>query len=417
MEPLETTLKEINHVLGVTGSLICLGDGTVSAQALPAQFDASHADMMARLASQTFQALDSFGQRITEADLMYGQGRLILKNLPHGILVILCARNINIPLLNLSTTNAIKKITVELEPARIAATPPPVAPSPVQPTPVAPATPAPVMLAPVTEQPDGIAPNPLLGELLAEAQRLAEASRTNQITLIAMDPVAPWIRCAETRRMLTQPQKRNMDFLCASSQANQLGTFFEQMGYQPNQRFNSMHGSERLHFGNPLRALSINIFLDVFEMYHRLDMKPLLAQKGSTISETMLTLIRLQNVEATMGDLGDLAALFIEHDLSRTPEKDKIDSSLITQLCTEDWGWYKTVTKNLDLLIAYAEQKLVQIHRDRVIDQARRLRSGIQVTPKSLRWQTRASLGETIRWYATPIRADTFVGRPDMSLY
>jgi predicted regulator of Ras-like GTPase activity (Roadblock/LC7/MglB family) len=386
---METILKEINAVIGVTGSFVCLNDGTVAAQALPEKISASSVANAARVASQTFQALETFGQCVSEANLIYGQGRLILKHLPNGVLAILCARNINLPLLNLSIANALKKLGTELEPAK--------------PTPT-PASPANV-----------IAPSPLLAELMQEAQRLIEAGKS-QVTLVAMDPVALWECCPETRHLIAQPQKRYLDFLAASAQGTALVRFFEQMGYQANQRFNSIHGNRRLHFHHPLRALSINVFLDAFEMYHRLDLKTELAQKGTSVSETALVLIRLQQVEMDPAGLSDLCALFLEHDLSLSHKKGKLDSARITQLCADDWGWYKTVTTNLERLIGYAEDALSSPERDKVMERARILLTSLQAAPKSLRWQTRASLGETIRWYETPLRVDTFVGRPDMSI-
>ncbi len=385
---METILKEINTVVGVTGSFVCLNDGTVAAQALPEKIPASSVANAARVASQTFQALETFGQCVSEANLIYGQGRLILKHLPQGVLAILCARNINLPLLNLSIANALKKLSAELVPA-----PPTVAASPAS----------------------AIAPSPLLAELLQEAQRLIESGQA-QVTLVAMDPVALWECCPGTRHWIAQPQKRYLDFLATSAQGAALVRFFEQMGYQANQRFNSIHGNRRLHFHHPLRALSINVFLDAFEMYHRLDLKPELAHKETFISETALALIRLQQVEMDHAGLSDLGALFLEHDLSLSHKKGKLDSARITQLCADDWGWYKTVTMNLERLIGYAEDALPPPERDKVMERARILLTSLQAAPKSLRWQTRASLGETLRWYETPLRVDTFVGRPDMSI-
>ena len=115
---MENYLKEINAVLGVVGSFICLPDGRIAAQALPETFDAASAETAARVLSQTFNALETSGQRVVETDLVYGQGRLLLKNLRGGILTIVCARNINVPLLNLTANGIAKKIASELKPTK-----------------------------------------------------------------------------------------------------------------------------------------------------------------------------------------------------------------------------------------------------------------------------------------------------------
>ena len=115
---MENYLKEINSVLGVVGSFICLSDGSIGAQALPDIFDAADVEAAAQIATQTLYALETSGQRIVETDLVYGQGRLLLKNLRGGILAIVCTRNINIPLLNLTANGIAKKLASELKPVR-----------------------------------------------------------------------------------------------------------------------------------------------------------------------------------------------------------------------------------------------------------------------------------------------------------
>jgi predicted regulator of Ras-like GTPase activity (Roadblock/LC7/MglB family) len=124
---METYLKEINSVLGVVGSFVCLSDGSIGAKALPDEFDAASIEAAARVATQTLYALETSGQRITETDLVYGRGRLLLKSLRGGILAIICTRSINIPLLNLTANGIARKLSSELKPAKtgtVAAMPP-----------------------------------------------------------------------------------------------------------------------------------------------------------------------------------------------------------------------------------------------------------------------------------------------------
>ncbi len=106
---MENYLKEINAVLGVVGSFICLTDGRVAASALPDQFDASS---------------------VNEVDLVYDKGRLIVKNLRGGALAILCSRNVSLPLLNLTANVVVKKLTTELKPPKSSAPAPAARPVP-----------------------------------------------------------------------------------------------------------------------------------------------------------------------------------------------------------------------------------------------------------------------------------------------
>jgi predicted regulator of Ras-like GTPase activity (Roadblock/LC7/MglB family) len=121
---METLLKEINLVLGVTGSFVFSLDGNIVAKAVAADFDTTRLELAARVASRIFIALDTSDQRITSMDLLFDRNRLILRRLRGGTLAVLCARNISLPLLNLTLTSAAKKIAAELKPS-----PPAVAPS------------------------------------------------------------------------------------------------------------------------------------------------------------------------------------------------------------------------------------------------------------------------------------------------
>lgn len=113
---MENYLKEINAVLGVTGSFICLPDTSLAAAAMPASVDQSAAENAARIVTQTLNALQVLGQPVAEADLVYAQGRLVVKNLGTCVLVISCARNINLSLLNLTANVVVKQLAAGPKP-------------------------------------------------------------------------------------------------------------------------------------------------------------------------------------------------------------------------------------------------------------------------------------------------------------
>lgn len=420
---MESMLEEINAVLGVNGSLACTADAKIIAQAMPESFDKSRLEILARVATQTFNALELSRQHVTDVDLVFEQHRLVLKNLRGGVLAIVCAHNINLPLLNMTANNAVKKLSAELGvrsgviPAALVRPPAPLqtpAPSlePVQtaapPTPQAPAVTPPSIAE--------IAPNELYGELEKESQRLISAANSAQLKLCVMDPIAAWARTTFARPRIMQPEKRQLDLLASSDQANLVARVFDRVGYQANQRFNAMNSSRYLNFNEPTRKISVIVFLDAYDMYHRVDLTTVLAQNEKVMTETGLALMRLQNVEITIQELDELCALFLEHELSAGAEKGKIDATQITRLCTDDWGWYRTVTANLERMQPFASRELSPSEETRVVDRVRRLRQGIESAPKSFRWQTRARLGDSVRWYETPLNLGSTPPRPDMAM-
>ncbi len=429
---MEIILKEVNAVPGVIGAFVCLPDGKIATQVVPEKYAIEDLNLAARVTSQTFQALELSGQRVSEAALLFSEGRMVLKNFRGGTLIILCARNINIPLLNLTANVAVKKLVAETRstkpatPAPAEIKPPaptsapttsrPVAPAPTAPSPATPAsvvTPAPPPPAPVI-LPEVALP-PLVEELEKEARQIVHAAASAQLSLWIMDPIALWHRCQGRRRLLTVPQQRQMNLAGQAAQLAQITQLLGNLGYQRKTPTNAPPTTRRLLFANSQKSISVILWLDTFEMYHRFDLKPLLHANDPIALPTVLALTRLQLVEMPDEALSDLAALFIEYDVSLVPKANQIDASQITALCVDDWGWYKTISMNLEQLIYFAEDSLLLAERNAVIERARRLKSGMDASPKSLRWQARARLGETVRWYETPVEIGATT-RPDMAI-
>jgi len=417
---MESVLHEVNAVLGVVGSFVCLPDGRVAAQVMPEQYSSNDLNLAARVTSQTFHALDLSRQRVAEAVLLYDAGRLVLKNFHSGILVIVCARNINLPLLNLTANVAVKKLATATRVSKTAAAkpaaPPPITPplpSPVA-TPALPESSVPVT-PPLPVTPGEVELPNLVGELQKQAHQIVETAASAQIPLWLMDPVALWERCPGRRRLLTIPRQRHLELAGHAEHLSPIIQFFGRLGYRSNTRPNAPPTTHRLYFTGPETQDTLVIFLDTFEMYHRFDLKPFLKPNASMVPVTALALVRLQLVEMPDEALSDLAALLIEYDVSLTPKDDQIDAAQITALCVDDWGWYKTVSMNLEQLIYFAEDNMFLAERSLVVERARRLKSSLDATPKSLRWQARARLGESVRWYEIPVEASA-PSRPDMAI-
>jgi hypothetical protein len=108
---MENILKDINAVVGVTGCFVCNGEGQVLASALPNLFNQTILSTVGRIMAQTMAGLATARRRkVGDMDLLYREGRLVIKNLREGCLCILCVRHINVPLLNLTANVAARKL-------------------------------------------------------------------------------------------------------------------------------------------------------------------------------------------------------------------------------------------------------------------------------------------------------------------
>jgi hypothetical protein len=78
---------------------------------------------------------------------------------------------------------------------------------------------------------------------------------------------------------------------------------------------------------------------------------------------------------------------------------------------SNDWGWWRTVTGNLDKLDQFLATDYgpddLDIGEGRPVRfdpavQIAALREGIEAAPKSTRWKLRARIGERMPWYDQP---------------
>jgi hypothetical protein len=363
---MENILKEINAVISVVGSFVCLSDGTVAAEALPEKFVKAQVELAARIISQTFQALEISGQRVNEVELVYDKNRLIMRNLHGGVLGILCSRAINVPLLSFTANLAVKKLTGELRLSR-----PPT--SKTVPKPVASSVPS----EPAQALGRKVAPSPLLLELDQEVHRLADAARENGVALRALDSLAIWLCCPNTRALIALPDKRQIEFATRFAQRDSIMRLFEQAGYRSNEPVDESAASHRLHLVDAQRELNTDIFFDVLELDHRLDLTLFLSQEGSVFSEAALLLTRLQTIDLNDTTLREICALLLEFDLSMESQAGKINASQIAEFCLNDQGLAQTILKNLDGVTSFAAAALASSDQAIVVERVQRLSRSI----------------------------------------
>jgi len=113
---MEDILKDINAVVGVSGCFVFDSEGEILAHTLPSELDQEALLTVGRTISQTTAGLTATRRRkVHELDLLFSKGRVVVKPLRQGSLCIVCARNMNVPLLNLTADVAAKKLSEEMK--------------------------------------------------------------------------------------------------------------------------------------------------------------------------------------------------------------------------------------------------------------------------------------------------------------
>jgi len=383
----EQLLADINAVAGVKGSFVCDAEGALVARALPAPFDETRILPAARTILQTIEGLETTRRRkVQELDILFRDARMVVKNLRVGCLYVVCARNINVPLLNLTANLSAKKLTEMLK-------------QPEPETTGAPAVAVAEEEAAAIEEVTTADPSALL---LARAHQIIGAAAQRGVCLRLLGGMAVKAICDSAASMTLPPEGLDLDLAVYGKDRKQLDLVMEDLGYEPQRRFNALHGQRRLKYFNEQQGIALDVFVDTFHMCHRLAFADRLELSELTLPLADLLLSKLQIVQMGEKDLRDIYAILCDHELGHLGDVDSVEASYIGSICSDDWGWYKTITLNLAKSMDLVDDFLADEEREIYVSRARQLMQVIEAVPKSLRWQARARIGEAKRWYDLP---------------
>jgi hypothetical protein len=173
-----------------------------------------------------------------------------------------------------------------------------------------------------------------------------------------------------------------------------------QHGYEPAERFNTLHGKRRLLF-NAADGHHVDVFIDTFAMCHTLDLRDRLRIDLRTLTLADLLLTKLQIAEVNRKDVSDVAALLLDHELR--DDDTGINMRYIGATLSADWGWWRSVSDNLRRLDALVDVlELGETDRARARAQAQGILDGVERAPKSTRWRLRAKVGDRMPWREEP---------------
>jgi hypothetical protein len=239
-------------------------------------------------------------------------------------------------------------------------------------------------------------------DLVKEALRVVRAAQQEGITLRLLGGIAFRLKCPSS---LAEKLKRNygdIDFIGHEKERGRITKLFARLGYvEPRTMVNTLNWY-RIILENPHNKINVDIFLDVFDMSHKLKFRDRIALEEPTIPLADLLLTKLQAFEFTEREYRDVFALIKDYDLTDKDGKGGINGSYIAKLCGKDWGLCTTVTLNLERLRESVASYLSPQDQMIILDKLRRLEQIITDKPKSLKWRFRAIIGKRMRWYETP---------------
>jgi hypothetical protein len=237
-------------------------------------------------------------------------------------------------------------------------------------------------------------------------ESVAVAQRANErgVPLKLLGGQAVRVLCPEFPHRARNDQ--DMDFASVSSAKRGVMEFFGELGFLSDQRFNTLHGDRQMYFTTADGKTSVDVIMDRLNMCHVLDFRDRISRMPLTLDVTDLLLTKLQIVELNRKDLHDLLHLLSGFEVRGGDDAGTIGLARIGRIVGEDWGWWRTVTGNLDKLVHLGSGE----HRDLVpaarlfdpIAQAKHTREFCDSCPKTLKWKVRSKVGDRVQWYELP---------------
>ena len=255
-----------------------------------------------------------------------------------------------------------------------------------------------------------------LEDPLAEALRIVAAAERDGLMLRLMGGMAVrshapgWTH--RTRRVDV-----DIDFATRSKDRKSVFALLEREGYTPDRRHNALFGQHQGYFVDEARKRPVDVLVDKLEMCHRIEFADRLEKSRPTLPLAELLLSKLQVVMINRKDVLDALVLLAEHPLDNDDGDVDADNGLccisvprILSFTSNDWGWWRTVTGNLDKLIQFLDTDYTDADLDigtRPVRfdpraQIEALRAAIDSAPKSTRWKLRSRIGERQQWYVEP---------------
>jgi hypothetical protein len=240
-------------------------------------------------------------------------------------------------------------------------------------------------------------------DIVREAERIITESERQGILLRLVGGLAIYLtspKAAEHPRL--KRSYADLDVVGLQTSVRKIKELFIGLGYQPDQRFNALHGSSRLIFYDLSHHRHVDVFLDYFRMCHTLDLRQRLLAGRLTIPLVDLLVTKLQVRQLNAKDVQDILAILLDHELSNEEQENRIDLSYLCKLTSCDWGLYTSVSDSLRQVCETMSDFLQGEDQRQVLEKIGDILQAMQNVPKSTRWKLRAIIGRRVEWFDLP---------------
>ena len=236
--------------------------------------------------------------------------------------------------------------------------------------------------------------------ILAEMSRLLSAAEAKNIQIRAIGGLAVQAHNKKNHPLFIR-EFADLDFVVAKKQRREFETFMPEVGYSPDRQFNILNGATRQIYFDDKTDMKVDIFVGDFEMCHKIPLEERLTFDPVTIPLAELLLSKAQIVELNRKDLLDITSILLNNETG-SHDREKINLTILAQLCSQDWGLYKTTSINLNRVVDLVSGKdisLAQDERDLIVSRVHAIQKTFEEMQKPIAWQMRDRVGTRVKWY------------------
>jgi hypothetical protein len=238
-----------------------------------------------------------------------------------------------------------------------------------------------------------------------EIRRIISEADERKVPLRIMGGAAIRMHCPKHEALyerLKRAPKHDMDFVTYGKFRPLTKQLFVDLGYEPyiSLMLTGATGRHRQIFNDKEGNKAIDVFLGKLEMCHVIDFEGRLEVDSPTVPLAELFLQKLQVVQLNEKDVQDTIILLMEHDIGDS-DKEEVNGNQVASTLAKEWGFYYTVTVNLDKIRKFLNdyQTLSESDKKIVTERIDKIRKLIEAAPKTMAWKMRARVGPSVKWY------------------
>jgi len=244
--------------------------------------------------------------------------------------------------------------------------------------------------------------------MLAEAHDIIDAARAEGVALRLVGGLAVREHCRDTA--FCERPIRDIDLATPQRSSKAVTRLLVALGWTENRQVAMGSAGRKRQFfrrcRHPVRDGRahdddrIDLYLDAFQLHHRVDLRERLELERYTVSTSDVLLVKLQRTEVNSDDVRDMVTVI--KDAIAIGDDDApgvVNRRYLARLCADDWGLSHDVNRNLARCREVVATRGDDLAARRVAARLDALQRALDDQPKGWRWRLRAGLGERVAWH------------------